>query len=924
MMLSKRFLAVAAIFALFGCTGSAPNTGVGERLGAKGRIVGYFYDADTGAPLADVTLTTFELTAEVTARTANGFAVLDDLTAGTTYRVLVTKDGYVTRFFNIAIGQVPQDAYDAVSVGNIGSVAMLKPSGVINGRAEFLTNGPNPLPIANARVIVDLVNNGGFQLSKSVVTDASGAFSVDGLPASPTGQTISVCLISGADAVTNQIEFNPLCTNGTAYSGQASFLVLRPSRVDLNNGDLTIYQGVVRDQVSRLPLADVQVFEVGKETEAVTTDANGFYLLRSTSLNRFVQLTYRKMGYAEGYQELNVGRGTNQNLSLSLYPGGASITGRLLYANLLPANNAEVRIDLRTSHAVNVFRTVRASAMGDFTIDNLPGLPDGLNVTITVTPWSADPELFPETSAQSFNVTMYPAAATPVFRQLSSNANLTVIANNTYSGFIGTTEPVQLLMTLPTIPADNSFTLVDSNSGATMPFTVTYADNNRRITVTPTVGGGTQLWSEARSYNLTVRLRANNGPTGLLNTSFTFTPRSSLQTSAITGRIMTMTVDTPDIDANSRTFTLRWAPLPDAFSYSLYVRTVNTPRLPSFVRMGTANSGTAPNFPVNFGAYSFTSALEPAVGQPFGFGQVLQFLVVPVDSRGIETDASKGATLDLRDVVGPRFAEGVAQLDDGVGAGRVRFVVRSVEPMERNNPPMTTLPSGLTVTQWSVDETTGGVEGTLTLTGSITPPATLSLQLKDTSGNASRALAVPVFATALVPSFGFEGASAGTCGSTGWTTETIANCGGCPSQVLMSGPAPAVAVPGTLSTFEGTCALSFGDSDATFCATQGTTATVDLSNAALFDRRQVTLMSRYWGFINSGSANYQLSLQNLTTMATPVNTSLFANTNRTWIQNSTDLTSLPGAQYRLRLGMGATSCNTRAALQIDDVKVFVK
>lgn len=926
MTVAKRLAAVGAMCALASCTGSAPNTGVGERLGAKGRIVGYFFDADTGAALADVTLTTFEVSAEVTARSANGFAVLDKLTAGSSYRVLASKEGFVPRYFNVTIGQVPQDAYDAVGVGNLGSISMNKPSGVITGRVEFLSNGPTPTPVANASVIVDLVNNGaGFMLSKKVTTGADGFFTLDGLPASPTGVSISFCVISDTDPATGVLAFSPTCTNANAYSGASNFVVVRPSRLDLNNGDVTLYQGVVRDVVTRLPLSDVSVFEVGKEIEAVTTDANGFYFLKSTSVNRFTQLTFRKAGFSEGYAEFNLGRGNQNTVNMNLYPGGASVVGRLLYANLAPANQAEVRIDLRTNNNINVFKTVKANATGDFTLDGLPALPDGLNVSLTITPWSADPELYPETSSQTFSVVLYPGTPTPLFRQLTSNASLQLVASNTYSGFIGTMDPVQLQLSLPTLTTENAFTLTDSNSGQPMPFTVAYSDLNRRITVTPSVGNGQPLWSEARNYTLQVRLRANNGPNSTLNTSIAFTPRTSLAGANIANRITTLLVDTPDIDSNSRAFTLRWTPLPDAFGYSVYVRTANTSRLPSYVRVNNVQASVSPSMAVNLGALSFTSTLEPAAGQPFAFGQILTFLVVPVDSRGIETDATKGATLELRDVVVPRFAEGVAQLDDGTGGTTVRFVVRAAEPMDRVNPPMATPPAGLTFMSWVVDEASGGLEGTLTYAGSTSTPATLSLQLRDTSGNLGRALSVPVFANALIPNFGFESTTAAMCNASAWTVEANTTCGGCPTQVLPATAGTSLSLPGTQSSYEGVCALSFGDSDATFCGTQALTANLDLSNTATFDRRQLTLWHRFWGFLSAGSGTFQTQFINTTTMSASLTINTSVNSNRQWFQQSNDITGIVGASYRLRLAMTTNNaCGTRAGLQVDDLKVFIK
>ena len=458
-----------------------------------------------------------------------------------------------------------------------------------------------------------------------------------------------------------------------------------------------------------------------------------------------------------------------------------------------------------------------------------------------------------------------------------------------------------------------------------MPFSVAYADMNRRVTVSPVVGAASPLWSENRSYSLTYRLRANNGPNGFSQSSLTFTPRTSLTTSSIVGRLSSVTLDTPDIDASTRFFTLRWAPLPDAFSYSVYVRTQNTNRLPSYVRIATTGASASPSVAINLGG-NFT-VLDAAQNQAFAFGQVLTFLVVPVDSRGIETDATKGATIDVKDVVAPRFDFGIAQLDNASGASHpIRFVIRASEQLDRGTPPTTTLPSGLTFTSWVVDETTGALEGTLTLTGSLPAVATLSVQPRDTSGNLGRALAVPVLQSALVPNAGFEGASAGTCSASGWTADPNLNCAGCMAQALPSLPAATANLAGTLSVFDGTCAMSFGDPDATWCGVQQTTAPMDLSGTT-FDRRSIIMQLRYWPYYQSGVVNVRCDFFDTTSMSVVqnlLNTST-SNSQRVWNTAQSNLTGLIGRTGRVRCALDTTSvCGSRGGAQLDDFRVYVK
>lgn len=894
-----------------------------ERLGARGRIVGYLFDGETGAPLTDVTITTSDGSNALTVKTKDGFFMLDRLIAGALYRVSIAKEGYVTRFSNLTVPQAPADAYDVIPVANLGALQMLKPSGVVKGRAEFITAGQSRQMIANASVIMDLYANGAFELVKTATTSATGEFTIDGLPSLPTGLSLSICLVPAADARLGVVEFQPLCTNVTVYSGQPNFVTLRPSRTDQNAGDINIVQGVVRDLTTSLPIAGVQVAEVGLEANAVTTDSNGFFFYRTESVNRFTQFVYKKTGYADGWNSVTLTRGGNVTLGRDLYPGAASVKGRLLYANLMPANNAEVRVDLRSSLGVSAFKQVRTNATGDFTITDLPGLPDGLNINLIATPWSADPELFPETAQQTFGVTLFPGAETPALRQLTSVATLGVVANNAYSGFVAVTEPLKMLMSLPTIPAENQFTLTETITGNTMPHVVEYSDSNRLITIRPVVGSSQPFWAEARTYNLNYRVRANNGPNGISNGNIGFTPRGTLGSSTITGRVSTVTIDTPEVDAITRIFTLRWTPVPDAFRYAVYARTSNTNRQPSFVRLFDQVATASPSASINLNNYNvFSSVIDPVSGQAFAFGQRVVFMVVPIDARGVESDPTKGGTIELSDNTPPRFDQGVAQLDDATGGSSVRFVMRATEQLDRANAPTVTLPAGLTFEGWAVDELSGGIEGTLTAKGSASSPVSMTVQLKDTSGNLSAPLTVPVFGTALIPNHGFEGSSG--CAAAGWTADVNTTCGSCASQALAAQPAAVTAVAGTLSSFEGRCALSFGDPDAMHCGAQSSSFPITLTGTAL-DRRSITLTGKYWSY---GSGNYVLSmtLHNAgnTNIGTVLSTAASSN-QRTWQTLTADLTALAPTVARVRLAASTAVCNTRnGGFQVDDLRLWVR
>lgn len=159
---SSSALAVSVVLFLSACLGETPNSGIGERKGAKGRVVGYLYDADTGAALTGVTIETMEIGVKVSATSTEGYFTLDKLTASSTYRLTFKQEGYVPRVVNVGLGQVPADAYDAIAVANTGAIAMSHPNGTIKGRVEFATQSAGQaVPIKNASVITSLIGRTG-------------------------------------------------------------------------------------------------------------------------------------------------------------------------------------------------------------------------------------------------------------------------------------------------------------------------------------------------------------------------------------------------------------------------------------------------------------------------------------------------------------------------------------------------------------------------------------------------------------------------------------------------------------------------------------------------------------------------------------------------------------------------------------------
>jgi hypothetical protein len=224
---------------------------------------------------------------------------------------------------------------------------------------------------------------------------------------------------------------------------------------------------------------------------------------------------------------------------------------------------------------------------------------------------------------------------------------------------------------------------------------------------------------------------------------------------------------------------------------------------------------------------------------------------------------------------------------------------------------------------WSVDETTNGVEGTLRTTGSMSGAGNITAQLRDTSGNLSVPLTVPVLANAVVPNHGFE-AGSNMCSAAGWTVAANTACGGCPTQVLATQPAANLAIAGTRSAYEGVCALSFGDVDAMHCGVQQLEAPMDLTGATSANRN-VVLMMRTWSYASAGTLILQAFLLNSanTVISVPFGFNAVSN-QRTWVNSAADISGLAPQTTRLRLTANTfNTCGTRAGFQVDDIRVFI-
>ena len=126
--------------------------------------------------------------------------------------------------------------------------------------------------------------------------------------------------------------------------------------------------------------------------------------------------------------------------------------------------------------------------------------------------------------------------------------------------------------------------------------------------------------------------------------------------------------------------------------------------------------------------------------------------------------------------------------------------------------------------------------------------------------------------------------------------------------------------------YEGSCALAFGDPDATWCGVQLTAAPMDLSGAT-FDRRSIMFQYRYWPYFQSGSVTTRCDFFDNTTMAVAQTflSTTTANSQRIWNTSTTNITALIGRNGKVRCALDTSNtCGSRGGAQLDDFRVYMK
>jgi hypothetical protein len=160
-----------------------------------GSITGEIFDQNTNAPLLNAkAYVLVNGNYQVATSNAQGAYTLSNLPLGAVYTVTYTAPGYATPIYNVDLNvnasQFPQG--NAVVQQNVG---MFQLGASVSGTVtNGITGGcPSSTGLQGATVVFDLRNIGngtpfvGFDLMPNTTTDASGNYTISGLPASIFG-----------------------------------------------------------------------------------------------------------------------------------------------------------------------------------------------------------------------------------------------------------------------------------------------------------------------------------------------------------------------------------------------------------------------------------------------------------------------------------------------------------------------------------------------------------------------------------------------------------------------------------------------------------------------------------------------------------------------------------------------------------------
>ncbi len=300
-------------------TPGGTTTGVDFALDAGGSITGHITNASDGSPLQNISVTVYTRIGGTTftvgsgTTDATGLYTARGLASGTFF--VVTTGAGNQGFVNEILGNIPCvgscSSTTASATGTPVSVAMgavtpdqdfaLDAGGRISG---VVTDAATSAGIQNVGVNVYAVVSGSTTFAGSAGTDATGSFTVQGLP---TGTYYAYT--SNNVGYTNEIFDNLLCPlscqSGTAVASGASIPVTLGATTSGRNFALQLggtISGTVTDGTN--PVAGRQVIVVTRVgnstyTASAVTNASGAYTVRGLPTGTYWAYTFGGLGFID-------------------------------------------------------------------------------------------------------------------------------------------------------------------------------------------------------------------------------------------------------------------------------------------------------------------------------------------------------------------------------------------------------------------------------------------------------------------------------------------------------------------------------------------------------------------------------------------------------------------------------------------------
>jgi hypothetical protein len=328
-----------------------------------GTIVGVVTSLRTGLPLAGVTVAAPSAGGlRATTTDGNGAYSLGGLVGGATYEVRFSVAGHVS---GLGVATIPDTAGDFPTNGAAQlNVELAQANATLSGHV-YARDG---LPAQGVVVLADLRAQG-FDLVATATTDASGGYSLAGLPGAPTGLTISAVAQPWDADADGLADYKALTRTGVTYPAATSLLDfdLRLAAADLllltsnlESGTIAATDPIVLTFNRELDMTftSVTLYDVtaGKAVAVTTTaDATSKILtivpVGGTALAANHSFTVTAYGVATNGDGLTDGRTFNTNVAVALLP---PVTG-------LAVNPATVDYD---NHTFSLSWPMSANASG--------------------------------------------------------------------------------------------------------------------------------------------------------------------------------------------------------------------------------------------------------------------------------------------------------------------------------------------------------------------------------------------------------------------------------------------------------------------------------------------------------------------------------------------------------------------------------